>query len=74
MPDNDLLDTNVFVHAQVGDHLAPECRAFLGAVERGEIVVELVSPVVHELTYVLPRVIRHMTRDDIARYLLGVLT
>lgn len=68
-----LLDTNVFVHAHTNDSVAQECRDFLAALERGQVQGRLEPLVAHELTYVLPRVIRQMTRADVAQYLLMVL-
>ncbi|HVC35784.1 MAG TPA: type II toxin-antitoxin system VapC family toxin [Chloroflexota bacterium] len=69
-----LLDTNVFLHAHTTDAHSAECRRFLAAVSRGELLAILESVVAHELTSVLPRLIKQMTRRDVAGYLLQVLS
>jgi predicted nucleic acid-binding protein len=69
-----LLDTNVFVHAYTTDAHSEECLSFLAAVERGEVEARLEPLVVHELSYVLPRYLKQMSRDDLAAYLLMVLS
>jgi predicted nucleic acid-binding protein len=69
-----LLDTNVFIHAYANDAHTAECRAFLLAVERGDVLVRLEPLVLHELSYALPRYLKQMSRTDVARYLLMVLS
>ena len=69
-----LLDTNVFIHAYANDAHTAECRAFLVAVERGAVLARLEPFVVHELSYALPRYLKQMSRTDVARYLLMVLS
>lgn len=73
MPDG-LLDTNVVIHAHANDSLTAECRAFLSAIESGALRVRLEPLVLHELTYALPHYIKQMTRDEVAEYLLMVLS
>ena len=72
MPDG-LIDTNIFIHAQANDTHTEECRRFLFALARGEIQATLEPIVLHELSYGLPRVIKQMTKRDVAAYLLMVL-
>ena len=69
-----LLDTNVFLHAHTTDTHSVECRRFLAAVSRGDIQAILDPLVAHELSYVLPRLIKQMTRRDVAGYILQVLS
>jgi len=67
------VDTNVFLHAQAHDaHTAP-CRALLRAAATGELVLRLDPLVLHELTYVLPRYVKTMTRADVALYCRSIL-
>jgi len=73
MPEG-LLDTNVFIHAHTTDSLSGECRRFLGALEEGRIQARLEPMIVHELSYALRHYLRQMTRDDLAEYLLTVLS
>ena len=68
-----VVDTNVFVHAHANDPLTAECQAFLSALAAGAVQAHLDPLVVHEMTYVLPRLVREITRADIAAYLLVVL-
>lgn len=68
-----LLDTNVFVHAHTFDTASGECQRFLAALERGDVEARLEPLILHEMTYVLPRYLKQMTRSDIADYLLVVL-
>lgn len=42
--------------------------------ERGEIRARLEPLVLHELTYVLPRLVKQMGRQDVATYLIVVIT
>lgn len=74
MYDDDVLDTNVFIHAALNDNFGGESRALLRALACGELSAHLHPLVVHELTYVLPRTLRQMTRTDIATYILNVLS
>ncbi len=68
MPEG-LLDTNLFIHAQVNDVHSEECKRFLAAVERGEIHARLEPVVLHELSYLLPRLFKQMDRPQVVRYL-----
>jgi hypothetical protein len=54
--------------------LTAECRRFLAEVEVGRIAVRVDSLVVHEITYALPRVVRRLTRTDVATILVNVLS
>jgi predicted nucleic acid-binding protein len=67
------VDTNVFIHAIATDAHSVECQRFLLLVERGEIRVSLEATVLHELSYMLKRFHKQMTRQDIADYLLLML-
>jgi predicted nucleic acid-binding protein len=67
------IDTNVFIHAQSQDAHAMECLAFVRALQRGEVEARLEPLVLHELTYILPRYRRDMSREDVGNYLLAVL-
>lgn len=69
-----LLDTNVFIHAHASDGHTAECRRFLHAVEQGEVRAHLEPLILHELSYALPHYVKQMTRDEVAEYLLMVLT
>jgi predicted nucleic acid-binding protein len=69
-----LLDTNVFIHAYARDSLTEECRGFLIALERGLAEAHLDPLVLHELSYALPHYIKQMARDDVAEFLLMVLS
>lgn len=67
------LDSNVVVHSITRDAHSPRCRAFLLALREGSITAILDPLVVHELTYVLPRYAKQMTRLDIAAFLTSML-
>lgn len=69
-----LLDTNVFIHAHASDIHTAECRRFLHAAEQGEVRAHLEPLILHELSYALPHYVKQMTRDDVAEYLLMILT
>jgi predicted nucleic acid-binding protein len=69
-----LLDTNVFLHAQAQDRHSAECRRFLAALEGGRVRARLEPPVLHELSYALPHYIKQLSRQDVAQYLLTVLS
>jgi len=73
-PADGLLDTNVFIHAHSTDRFAEECRGFLAALERGDLRAQLDPIILHELSYALRHYVRQMTRDDVAQYLLTVLS
>lgn len=62
-----LIDTNLFVHAHANDDATAECQAFLAALEQGRVRARLEPLVLHELSYALPRSIRQLTREDVAR-------
>lgn len=68
-----LIDTNIFLHAQMNDTASEECRRFLARLARGEETAEIDALVVHELTYALPRVVKQMDRQQVAAYVLMVL-
>ena len=73
IPSPGLLDTNVFIHAYTTDRHSQECRGFLAAVERGDVEARLEPLVLHELSYVLPRYLKQLSRVEVADYLLMVL-
>jgi predicted nucleic acid-binding protein len=68
-----LLDTNVFIHAHTADAHAEECQRCLAALEIGKLRARLEPVILHELSYVLPRYLKQMTRQQVAEYLLMVL-
>lgn len=68
-----LLDTNLFIHAHLDDTHSDECRRFLEALQRGERQARLEVLVVHELSYVFPRVVKQFDRHELARYLISVI-
>jgi predicted nucleic acid-binding protein len=70
----DLLDTNVFIHAHASDAHTAECRRFPHALEEGKVRAHLEPFILHELSYALPHYLKQMTRDEVAEYLLMVLT
>ena len=69
-----LLDTNVFIHAHTHDNVSEECRAFLAALEAGSVRAVLEPVILHELSYALPHYLKQMTREEIAEYLLMILS
>ena len=69
-----LLDTNVFIHAHTTDSISEECRRFLAALERGRVQAHLEPLILHELSYALPHYVKQMTRQQVAEYLLMVLS
>ncbi len=69
-----LLDTNVFIHAHSNDTASEECRRFLAALERGDVHAHLEPLILHELSSALPRYVQQMTRQDVAAYLLMILS
>ncbi len=69
-----LLDTNIFIHAHSTDPHGEECRRFLLALEAGQVRARLEPLIVHELSYALPRYIKQMTRQQVAEYVLMVLS
>ncbi len=68
-----LIDTNVFIHSLTNDPQSADCRAFVVSVAHGETHVRLEFPVLHELSYALPRRIKQMDRTDVVRYLTMVI-
>ncbi len=68
-----LIDTNVFIHALRGDGRSHECREFLKLLRTGERRVRLEPYVVHELTFVIGRVLKQMTREETAAYIHEVI-
>jgi predicted nucleic acid-binding protein len=69
-----LLDTNVFLHAQTADSHSEECRRFLAALEAGRVRAHIEPLVLHELSYALKHYLKQLTREQIALYLLTVLS
>ena len=69
-----LLDTNVFIHAHASDSSTDECRRFLQALEAGRLRAQLEPLILHELSYALPHYVKQMTREQVAEYLLMVLS
>ncbi len=69
-----LLDTNVFIHAHANDSFTLECRRFLAALEKGSINAQLEPMILHELSYALPHYVKEMRREQVADYLLMVLS
>jgi len=69
-----LLDTNAVLHAYTTDAHSAECRAFLAALERGDVRARIDPLVVHELSYVLPRLQKQMDRAAVAGVLLMMLS
>jgi predicted nucleic acid-binding protein len=67
------LDTNVVVHAFTNDPLSRECMAFLEKLESGERSARLEIFVVHELSYILPRYLKQLSRAEIGRILEDLL-
>jgi predicted nucleic acid-binding protein len=67
------VDTNVFIHAIATDAHSVECQQFLLLVQHGEIRVRLEPVVLHEISYMLKRFHKQMTRQDVADYLLLIL-
>jgi predicted nucleic acid-binding protein len=69
-----LLDTNVFIHALTHDAHSTVCQSLLKALSTGTVRAILDPVVVYELTYVLPRYLKQMTRRDVAQYLSSVIS
>src|SRR5829696_1188931 len=69
-----LLDTNVVDHAYMADAHTAECRALLAALERGDVRARVEPTVLHELSYVLPRLHKQMDRAAVAGVLLMLLS
>ena len=68
-----LIDTNVFIHALKRDQNSQECLEFLSLVRSGERRVRLELYVVHELTFVISRVLKQMTIPETADYIREVI-
>ena len=71
------LDAKIFVHALfLGDPQGARCRSVLGRLLDGTGEGFVGAVTVHELTYVLPRVLpeKFSSREDVCDYLLGYLT
>jgi predicted nucleic acid-binding protein len=68
------VDTNVFIHALATDDHSIECRQFLSLIQRGELEVRLEATVMHELSYMLKRFQKQLSRQDVADYLLMILS
>ncbi|MDA8207215.1 MAG: type II toxin-antitoxin system VapC family toxin [Thermaerobacter sp.] len=67
------VDTNVFLHAHAHDDHTTVCQALLRATAAGRVTVWLDPMVLRELTYVLPRYVKSMTRADVVLYVRTVL-
>jgi predicted nucleic acid-binding protein len=67
-----LLDTNVVIHSMMNDPHADECREFLASLEEGSRNAQLEPYVVHEISYVLARLLR-FSKDDIVSMLLRIV-
>lgn len=74
MATDGFVDTNIFLHAQTTDERSEECRKFLRALQRGTKKARLEPLVLHELSYALRHYVKQMQREDVARYLLSVLS
>lgn len=68
-----LLDTNVVIHALRRDHRSDECREFLALVSTGERRVRLEVFIVHELLYVMRRVFKQKSRQELADSLIEII-
>jgi len=68
------IDTNVIIHALTGDHHSAECQAFLAKLEAGESRAILEPYVIHELTYALPRIQKQLTKAEIARIVINIVS
>ncbi len=71
------LDANIFIHALfLGDPHGAPCRTVLGHLLDGSGEGWLDPVTLHELTYVLPRVLpdKFARRQDVYEYLTGYLT
>jgi predicted nucleic acid-binding protein len=69
-----LLDSNIFIHALTHDAHSTVCQGLLRALSAGTDRAILDPIVVHELTYVLPRYVKQMTRGDVSQYLTSVIS
>lgn len=69
-----ILDTNILIHALSTDAHGADCRRFLQRVRDGEVAVLLTSVVALEFTYAVGRYAKQMTREDIADYLVSVMS
>jgi predicted nucleic acid-binding protein len=67
------LDTNVVLHALVNDHHGEECRAFLSKLEAGEVRAVLEPYVIHELTYAIPRLLKQLSKAEVAKIVLTMM-
>jgi predicted nucleic acid-binding protein len=61
------------LYAQTSEDHSQECAHFLAALAIGSIHARLDPLVLHELSYILPRYIKQMSRSDVGDYLLMVL-
>ena len=68
------LDTNVVVHSLTNDEHLEECRRFLNQIQSGTRSITLDPLVVHELTFTIPRYAKQMSRDDVADFLLSLIS
>jgi predicted nucleic acid-binding protein len=69
------IDSNVLIHAlRDPQTLGVDCSRLLSALELGSIRAFLDPVVVHELTYVLRRVFKSMSKADVASMLIGFVS
>lgn len=65
--------TDVFLQAQAHEDQTPTCRSRLRAAAEWQIILHIDPIVFQELTHMLPRYIKTMTRSDISLYCRSVL-
>jgi predicted nucleic acid-binding protein len=68
-----LLDTNVVIHSLTRDEHAEECRLFVQRISDGDIAVIVDPLVVHEITYLLPRYVKQMSRREVGDFVESLL-
>ena len=69
------LDSNILVHAlRDPETLGVDCSRLLNALQAGAIRAYLDPVVLHELTYVLLRVFKSMSKADVASMLVGLVS
>lgn len=66
------IDTNVVVHALTNDPVSERCRTLVQGLDSGEVEGSLDPTVIHELSYVLPRVVG-WDRTKTAEFLVSLL-
>lgn len=73
MQSEGLIDTNVFIHALREDERSHECRAFLELLRVGERRLRLEPYIVHELTFVIGRVLKQMSREETVDFIREII-